>query len=965
MFRKFSCATVVFFFFTAAAAFAQTGPGVIKGHVSDNSGAVIPGAKVTATGPDGSVKIATSGNDGSYSIPGLASGIWSVQAAAPGLKQVNAALVDLSTANVQTANLTLDVVLENQEVTVRESTGPEVSVSADANAGAVVLRGEELDALSDDPDEMSDDLQALAGPSAGPDGGQIYIDGFTGGTLPPKSSIREIRINQNPFSSEYNKLGYGRIEILTKPGTDTWHGSAFFNGGDQILNARNPFSTVTPDYQSRQYGGNLSGSLGKKASVFFDFERREIDDTAVVNALTLNDQFLPATFDQTLPTPQRRTSISPRIDYQLSPNNTLMLRYRFRRDDQQGFGVGGLTLASQAYANLDTEQTVQLTDTFVVNPKTINETRFQYYRMSNGSDPASTAPALNVQGAFTSGGARSGLSSNAQNNYELQNYTTYASGLHSLKFGIRTRGITEDSISRSNYNGSYTFRSLDTYAQTLDLQSQGYTAAQIYGMCTDPTRLTCAGPSQFSLTQGTPLASVGYFDVGLFVQDDWRVKPNLTLSFGLRYELQNNITDNHDFAPRFGFAWAPGAHKGARRPKTVFRGGWGMFYSRFDESYTLEAERYNGVTQQQFLQSYPSCFPNFAAGLTANTCPIGDAVSQSNITTIDKHIRTPYIMQSAVGVERQLPWNTTMSVNYLDSRGVHLLLSRDINAPLPGTFAAGDPVYPYAAVNGIGQINQVESTGFFRQRQVMVNINSRINRNFAMFGNYSYNVANSTSDSASSVSNPYDVAADYGVSALNVNHRVFIGGSLNSRWNIRLSPFMVYQSSRPFNILIPQDMLGTGILNQRPSYAGPGDTNAISTPYGLLNPNPLPGETIVPRNLGDGPGFFSLNVRLSKTFGFGPETSGAGGRGAGGGGGRHGGGLFGGGGGGMGGPSSDRKYNVTVGVQARNLFNTVNLAPPVNVLGATLFGQSTALASGWGATTANNRRIELQLRFTF
>ena len=182
--------------FLAVSVAAQTGSGIIKGQVADNSGAVIPAAKVTAAGPGGILKTATSGGDGTYSLAGLAPGIWTVQATAPGLKQVTPAKVDLSTAHVQTANLTLDVVLENQEVTVQESNGPQVNTSADNNAGSIVLKGQDLDALSDDPDEMSDDLQALAGPSAGPDGGQIYIDGFTGGTREDGLGDRDVEGRQ-------------------------------------------------------------------------------------------------------------------------------------------------------------------------------------------------------------------------------------------------------------------------------------------------------------------------------------------------------------------------------------------------------------------------------------------------------------------------------------------------------------------------------------------------------------------------------------------------------------------------------------------------------------------------------------------------------------------------------------------------------------------------------------------------
>ncbi len=134
-------------------------------------------------------------------------------------------------------------------------------------------------------------MQALAGPGAGSseDGAQIYIDGFTGGRLPPKESIREIRINRNPFSAEYDRLGYGRVEIFTKPGTDRFRGQAFFNFNDEALNARSPFAATRAPYQSRRYGGNISGPLAsKRASFFFDFERRETDDNNVVSAIVLD-----------------------------------------------------------------------------------------------------------------------------------------------------------------------------------------------------------------------------------------------------------------------------------------------------------------------------------------------------------------------------------------------------------------------------------------------------------------------------------------------------------------------------------------------------------------------------------------------------------------------------------------------------------------------------------------------------
>ena len=297
---------------------------ILHGAVTDESGAIIPGAKVTVSNASGPVKSATVSDDGNYSIAGLEPGKYTVQAASPGLQQIKPATVDLSASANTTANLQLTVAAEKQEVTVQENAGPSVSVDPSQNAGALVLRGTDLQALSDDPDDLQADLQALAGPSAGPSGGQIYIDGFTGGTLPSKDSIREIRINQNPFSPEYDKLGYGRIEILTKPGTDKLHGNVNADFGDGIWDARNPYAEKKAPFLQRNFGGSLSGALGKKASFFLDVQYRDIDNGNIINGFNVDPAtFLAAPFNSVFQAPQNRLRISPRLDYQLSTNNTL------------------------------------------------------------------------------------------------------------------------------------------------------------------------------------------------------------------------------------------------------------------------------------------------------------------------------------------------------------------------------------------------------------------------------------------------------------------------------------------------------------------------------------------------------------------------------------------------------------------------------------------------------------------
>lgn len=965
------------------AGFAQPS-GILKGQVADESGAVIPGAKVTAAGPDGIVKTATTVADGTYTLTGLAPGDWSVSAASPGLVQHAPAKVTIH-AGAQTLNIALQVAAEKQEVTVQEQNNDQVSVEASNNAGALVLKGEELDSLSDDPDDLAQDLQALAGPAAGPNGGQIYIDGFTGGQLPPKESIREIRINQNPFSSEYDRLGFGRIEILTKPGSDKFRGSAMFDISDGQFNARNPFLTgapgqplIMPDFQTREYGGNVSGPLGKKASFFLDVDRREIDDAAVINARIVN----PATFAQepysiASPTPQRRTNFSPRVDYALSPNNTLMARYRYVNSDLSAAGVGNFNLPDRAYPRTLSSQTGQLTETSVINSKWINETRLQIENESVNMN-GNLLPVVSVSGAFTSGGSGTGASWNSQRHYEIQNYTSTVKGTHSIKFGVRVRTIEVSDYSQSNYGGMWTFSGETDPTTGLPLTSLDVYQRSLQG-------LSGYGPSFFSISTGVPLASVSQTDIGFFYQDDWRLKPNFTLSLGGRYETQTNIHDWSDFAPRVGFAWAPGGGSTGgslfSRPKFVIRGGFGIFYDRIGESLTLQQIR---LEQGQFSlrTSNPALLAYYP-----NLPPTDLLTQQQNIKyQIDRNIHAPYVAQSAIGVERQVGKNTSVAVTFTNTRGMHQLITRDINAPIPGSFVPGQPGTGLRPYGDIGDIYNYESTGVLNQNMLMVNMNTRITNKISMFGGYFYNHALSNVP-AGLPSNDYNLAGEYGRSNFDIRNRGVIAGSLDTRWGIRLNPFIIMNSGGPFNIVSPT-IAGNSTYALRPALAAAGASGSdiLDTPWGVFDLNPYlpsgalkPGETIIPRNFGQSPGSITINLRISRTWGFGPERGGSGGGMGGGhfgGGGPHGGGPRGGGGmrmgggpGGFfgGGGASTRRYQLTLSANARNLLNHTNYGPIQGMLGSPTFGESTTLAGGYAAESSplNNRRMDFQLRFSF
>jgi hypothetical protein len=955
---------------TAGWSFAQAGLGSMHGTVTDPSGAAVTKADVQITTPDGKALSTTTNNTGAYEVKGLAAGKYGIKVTAKGFEVYQVDGIDVAPGQSQKMDVALTIATQQENVNVSEN-ALGLDTSAENNVSQMVLTGKDLDALSDDPDELATDLQALAGPSAGPNGGQIYIDGFTGGQLPPKASIREIRINQNPFSAEYDKLGYGRIEIFTKPGSDKYHGQVSVLGNSSYFNSTSPFATSNPAYDTTQYSANFGGPVGKKASFFINFERRDIGDNAIVNAFVIDPTtFVETPFNTAVPIPQERTVVSPRMDFQLTPNNTLSVRYQYWLNNQDNLGVGQFSLPSQAYNVNHTEQTFQISDTQLFGPKIVNETRFEYLRDRNDSSPIATDATLNVQGAFVGGGNTQQFNLAKQDYYEAQNYTSVLEGKHMFKFGARLRALRDSSYIDPNFNGTFTFNSLTAYQITEQGIANGLTPQQI--------RAAGGGAGQFSITYGTPSIVVTYYDVGLYLSDDWKWKPNFTISYGLRFETQTDINDNGDLAPRIAFAWGLG--KGPT-PRTVLRAGWGMFYDRFDEQYVLQADRLNGTNQQQYIVDQPDFYPFVPPQgspllNTAKTFPTQYQLAPG--------LRAAYTMQTAVSLERQITKNANIAISYLNSRGVHQFLTRNINAPFPNTYNPNNPtsgIRPFG--DAAGNIYQYESGGEFEQNQLIVNANVRMGSRVSLFGWYTLNnVKANTNGPSSFPNNQYDLAENYGPTAYDVRNRAFIGGTVAMPRGWRLNPFLVVSSGIPFNIILGQDYNGDSIFNDRPTFATQGlpGQNIVVTKWGTFNLTPLAGQTVIPPYFGMGPGRFSLNLRLSKTIGFGPETKssglaaggGSGGPGGGGGHGGPGGGGMGGRGGfgGMNGPiglgaATNRRYSLTFSINARNVFNNINFAPLVGNLSSPLFGQPNAIAGGPYGSASAPRKLELGATFNF
>ena len=479
-------------------------------------------------------------------------------------------------------------------------------------------------------------------------------------------------------------------------------------------------------------------------------------------------------------------------------------------------------------------------------------------------------------------------------------------------------------------------------------------------------------------------------DIGLYAEDEWRIRPNISLTAGLRYETQTGIPYEGNWAPRISLAW--GLAHGKTAPKTVLRAGYGIFYDRFSYNYLLEAERLNGTTQTQYIVAQPDFYPLIPTPAELQKL----AKTSPTVYQVSPSLTIPYTMEAAFSVERQLAKTATLSLTYINSRGNHQLIMRNANAPFPGTYNPNDPTSGIRPFGGTQNIYQYASDGVFEQNQLIVNMRYALGQKISLFGYYTLNFANSDlgagsgggggsffgggSSSAAFVMNSYDPMEDYGRAAFDVRNRFFLGGTISLPHAFRLSPFILANSAAPFNIIVGQDLNGDSIFNDRPALgttAGPGGVVKV-TPWGTFNTVPIAGQPIAPINAGTATSLFTLNLRLSKTFGLGPKlergsmaSAGQGGQRGGGGGGHGGGGLGGRGlGGSGGGPftfgnETSHKYNLTFSVSARNLLNNVNYAAPIGNLDSPLFGTPNALAGAPFSSGSANRRIDLQMLFTF
>ena len=887
---------------------------VISGRVSDSAKAIIVGAEVILSSSSGSETKTATNSEGGFRFV-VRPGKYSLQISSNGFAQYRNPGIDVALGRNVTLDVTLNVGIQEAQVVVSDE--PAVSTDPESNAGAVVLKAVEIEALPDDHAELEAALQALTGPGAGPNGGEIFVDGFSGGKLPPRDSIKEIRINQNPFSSEFSRMGLGRIEVITKPGSEKWNGELVARFEDESLNSRNPYSSNRPPFQVRSFEGNLGGTLKKdRISFFLDAERKATDNNALVNAQILDANLNTILFQKAFLTPSLGIEVHPRFDLKLSDNNSLAIRFGYERDRQLNGGLGGFDLPTRAFDAIDTERYIRLTDTAVINTKVLNELRIQYMIAGTKQKASSNIPTLIVNDAFTSGGANTGDTTTQDTRFELTNNTSFLFNKHLVKAGVFFRRVSVSSRSPSNFAGTFTFSSIDQYRNTL-------------------LNLPGAFPTQFSIAGGNPVADISVVDYAGYVQDDWKLKPSVfTLSLGIRYENQTGISDSSNLAPRIAFAYSPGPDKHAA--KFVIRGGVGIFYERFGRYLLLQAKRYNGLNQQQYIVTDPIILDSiiFTASSISNV-PSVETLSQfalvQTIQTIAPDLKSPVYFQSALSIERQLPRKTTISLSYVNTALRRQLRSKNVNAPLNGVRPRPD----------IGNIFQYESSGRYNQNQLIFNFKSNFSEKASVFGNYSFGGSKSDTDGPRSFpGDPYDLSNEYGSSAQDIRHRFALGGSYEVAYGIKLSPLINFRSGVPFNITTGTDSNGDTLFTERPTYQelmGVCFVRLLTNSFCRLKGEQATNNSVIPRNFGRGSSFLGINLNAAKEFGFAKTKD------------------------------DEARYKLEISMQVRNIFNRTNKGTPVGNIRSDLFGEPTSTAGGFGggSTSAGNRRITLGLQFSF
>jgi len=862
---------------SAEAQRAQTGS--LRLVVKDPSGGVIPGAVVQVRGvEDRTASVMKndlrSDGQGVATADDLVPGRYSLEVTFAGFETLV-----VPDVRIRAGENRRDAVLKIQKLDEQVSVGRDkATVASDPNNDRfnTVLSKDQINALPDDPDEMERVLKEMAGPGA-----VIRVDGFRGGRLPPKSQIRSIRISRDAFAAENHMAGMVFVDIATQPGMGPLRGSMDFLFRDDSLNARNAFQPEKGAEQTQQYTFNLSGTLKEQRASF----SLSAAGASLYDSANLFAQTGAGMRTDSIRRPSDKINFNGRIDHALNFSHTLRANLQQNSNENHNLGVGGYELDDRAYTRATDETIARFSETGPWSRNVFAESRLQVRRQANESLPAVEAPTIRVLDAFTTGGAQQAGGRDATD-IELATNVDWAHGRHAIRFGTLIEGGWYRGDNHTNYLGTYTFASQKDY---------------------DAGR-----PETFTQRFGDPLVEYTQWQAGFFIQDDWRARSNLTVSGGLRQELQTNVDDTLNLAPRLGLTWSP-----FKNGRTTIRGGGGLFYDWLDPEVYEQTLRVDGTRQRDLVISDPGYPDPFIAG-------VGEQLRPSKYMLAENMI-SPMRAMAIVGLSQQFSANFGSNITYNRSRGYDRFRGRNINAPLNGV--RPDP--------SLGNVTQVESTANMRGQMFSAGVNYNVPaRGMFLFANYAWMKQENDTDGAFSVpADSYHPDAEWGPAAGVARHN--LSGMLTAALTkvLKINLGATWRSGTPYNITTGRDDNGDGVFNDRP--AGVGRNTALTAATWDVNARVSYAFGFGQRQASGAPGTPTMIVhRVGGPVGGGADVAS-----------------------GFGGGAEEKRLRFEFFASASNLLNHVNPVSYSGVMTSPFFGTATASLPA--------RRIDLGVRLGF
>ena len=777
--RRVLLATLLLALPTFAFAQPRPQPVTLAVTVVDSSGAVLPGATVTMTGLDpinskAPVEPVKAGTDGVATITNLVAGRYAVEAAFDGFETRRLPEVRVRAgANKQV--ILLPVAGHKETVTVGQD---KLAAAADPRGpsfGSTLTR-EQLDALSDDPEVLRQQLQELAGPGA-----VIKVDSFEGGSLPSKSQIRSIRISRDQFAAEHHGAGGINIEIITQPGM----GPLRMNFGTRLrgnaLAGTSPFTPVRGPERFANYNLGANGTLVKNKASFnvFVFGTDSYETPNIYAALPDGEYRAEAL---RLRSPRDNYNLNANVDYAVTLDQTLRFGFGHFATNNRNMGIGQYDQEARAYQMENSNGFFRAQQIGPLGRRAFLRTRLQLAWQDADNTSAVEARTIRVHDAFTSGGAQVSGGQHTRT-LVLGSDLDYVRGNHTWRFGLQVDASRWRSDDASNYLGTYTFESLSAYEN--------------------------GRPRSFTQRIGDPNLKYENVQGSFYAQDDYRLRRNLTLSAGLRYEAQTHIDDYDNLMPRFGVTWAP-----LTGGQTTLRASWGIFHDWFSMNTYEQTLRVDGFHQREVDIANPP-WPDFnelsLIAAPGNRYQLGGDVGLSRLTRVSLGIDQRYRTIQA-------------SATYAYVRGGALARGLNLNAPVDGV--RPDPRF--------GNVIEVVSDASSRQHQlqssVTVNQGALFPQNKSaplinwkrttFFVNYTLNFQRNNTDGAFGTAPSGDLNAEWGPANNEIRNRLNVSFNNQVVKNLNVSLNLNVQSGAPYTLRTGFDNNGDLIYNDRPFNVG-------------------------------------------------------------------------------------------------------------------------------------------------